>query len=79
MFLTINGVQHYLWRAVDQEGAVLDILVLRRRNTKAAKRFFKRLLKGLRSVPRVVVTGKAGLSTTALRIRTSRPANASGG
>ena len=58
MFLKINGVQHYLWRAVDQEGTVLDILVQSRHNTKAAKRFFEKLLKGLRPVPRVVVTGK---------------------
>ena len=58
VFIKINGVQHYLWRAVDQEGVVLDILVQSRRNTKAAKRFFKKLLKGLRYVPRVVVTDK---------------------
>lgn len=37
MFIRINGVQHYLWRAVDQHGVVLDILVQSRRNTKAAK------------------------------------------
>jgi len=60
VFLKINGVQHFLWRAVDQEGTVLDILVQSRRNTKAAKRFFKKLLKGLRYVPRVVVTDKLG-------------------
>jgi Transposase and inactivated derivatives len=58
MFIRINGVQHYLWRAVDQHGSVLDILVQSRRNTKAAKRFFKKLLRGLRYVPRVVVTDK---------------------
>jgi putative transposase len=58
VFLKINGVQHYLWRAVDQEGMVLDILVQSRRNTKAAKRFFTKLLKDLRYVPRVVVTDK---------------------
>ena len=56
VFIRINGVQHYLWRAVDQDGVVLDVLVQSRRNTKAAKRFFKKLLKGLRDVPRVVVT-----------------------
>jgi len=58
VFIKINGVQHYLWRAVDQEGVVLDILVQSRRNTKAATRFFKKLLTGLRYVPRVVVTDK---------------------
>ncbi|WP_247883969.1 DDE-type integrase/transposase/recombinase [Azospirillum sp. B21] len=60
MFLKFNGVQHYLWHAVDQEGAVLDILVQSRRDSKAAKRFFTKLLKGLRYVLRVVVTDKHG-------------------
>ena len=50
VFIRINGVQHYLWRAVDQDGIVLDVLVQSRRNTKAAKRFFKKLLKGLQYV-----------------------------
>ena len=54
----IQGVQHYLWRAVDQEGVVLDILVQPRRDAEAAKRFFRRLLKGLQYVPRVIVTDK---------------------
>jgi putative transposase len=58
VFIKINGVQHYLWRAVDQNGVVLDILVQSRRNTKAAKRFFRKLLKGERFVPRVIVTDK---------------------
>jgi putative transposase len=58
VFLRIRGKLHYLWRAVDQHGTVLDILVQSRRNAKAAKRFFKKLLKGLQYVPRVVVTDK---------------------
>src|ERR1700720_575373 len=58
VFIRIQGVQHYLWRAVDQEGVVLDILVQPRRNGKAAKRFFRRLLKDLQYVPRVIVTDK---------------------
>ena len=58
VFLRIGGKQHYLWRAVDQHGTVLDILVQSRRNAKAAKRFFKKLLKGLQYVPRVIVTDK---------------------
>ena len=58
VFLRIGGKQHYLWRAVDQHGAVLDILVQSRRNAKAARRFFKKLLKGLQYVPRVIVTDK---------------------
>ena len=58
VFIRIQGVQHYLWRAVDQDGVVLDILVQERRDGKAAKRFFKRLLKDLQYVPRVIVTDK---------------------
>jgi putative transposase len=58
VFIRIQGVQRYLWRAVDQDGVVLDILVQARRDGTAAKRFFKRLLKGLRYVPRVIVTDK---------------------
>ena len=53
--LTINGERHYLWRAVDQDDNVLDILVQSRRNKQAAKKFFRTLLKGLTSVPRVII------------------------
>jgi putative transposase len=56
VFLRINGVLHYLWRAVDQHGVVLDILVQDRRNATAAKRFFRRLLAGLKYKPRKIVT-----------------------
>jgi len=58
VFLKINGRLHYLWRAVDQNGDVLDILVQTRRDKKAAKKFFRKLLKGLRYVPRVLITDK---------------------
>jgi putative transposase len=58
VFLTINGERHYLRRMVDQDGNVLDILVQSRRNKKAAKKFFRKLLKGLTYVPRVVITDK---------------------
>jgi putative transposase len=58
VFLTIHGERHYLWRAVDQDDHVLDILVQRRRNKKAAKKFFRKLLKGLQYVPRVIITDK---------------------
>jgi putative transposase len=58
VFLTIHGERHYLWRAVDQEGYVLDILVQRRRKKAAAKKFFRKLLKGCRYVPRVIITDK---------------------
>ena len=44
VFLTIRGERYYLWRAVDQDGKVLDILVQSRRNKHTAKRFFRKLL-----------------------------------
>ncbi len=58
LFITINGESHYLWRAVDQDGDVLDILVQKHRDKRAAKRFFRKLLKGLRYAPRRIVTDK---------------------
>ena len=57
-FVSINGAQWYLWRAVDQHGKVLDILVRSRRNAVAARKFFRRLLTGLRSVPMVIGTAQ---------------------
>jgi putative transposase len=60
VYITMGGVQHYLWRAVDQDGDVLDILVQKRRDKHAAKRFFRKLLKGLRYYPRKMVTDKLG-------------------
>jgi putative transposase len=54
--LTIQGERHYLWRAVDQDGKVLEMLVHRRRDKDAAKTFFRKLLKGVRDVPRVIIT-----------------------
>jgi putative transposase len=56
VFIRTRGVQHYLWRAVDQHGVVLDILVQERRNGTAANRFFKHLLGGLGYKPRRLVT-----------------------
>jgi putative transposase len=56
VLLTIHGERHYLWRAVDQDGTVLDILVQRRRDKHAVKTFFRKLLKGLKYVPRVIIT-----------------------
>src|SRR5258705_642918 len=58
VFLRINGRIHYLWRAVDQDGDVLDILVQSKRDKRAAKKFFRKLLKGLRYVPSLIVTDK---------------------
>jgi len=60
VFVRIRGKLHYLWRAVDQHGNVLDVLVQSRRNKTAAKRFFRKLLKGLCYVPRGIVTDKLG-------------------
>lgn len=59
-FVRISGVRQYLWRAVDQDGTVPDVLVQSRRNATAATRFFRKLLTGLRYVPRVLVTDKLG-------------------
>ena len=58
VFLKINGVIHYLWRAVDQNGVVLDILVQPKRDRFAAMRFFRRLLVAAGRRPRVIVTDK---------------------
>ncbi len=56
--LTIKGKRYWLWQAIDQNGYELDVLLQPRRNTKAALRFFKKLLKGLCYVPRVIITDK---------------------
>ncbi len=54
----INGERGWLWRAVDDAGEVLDVFVQRSRNARAAKRFFRKLMKGLRIVPRAIVTDR---------------------
>jgi len=58
VFLTINGRLHYLWRAVDQDGEVIDILVQKRKDKRAALRFFKKLLKKQGRVPFELMTDK---------------------
>jgi putative transposase len=58
VFLTIHGQRHDLWRTVDQEGNVLGAFVQRRHDTAAVKPFFRKCLKGLMSVPRVIITDK---------------------
>jgi len=58
VFVKIDGIQHYLWRAVDQDGEVVDVFLQSRRDGKAAKRFFRRLLKTHRNEPREIVTDK---------------------
>ena len=56
--ITIAGEKHWLWRAVDGHGFVLDVLVQKRRDTKAAKRLMRKLLKKYAMVPRVMITDK---------------------
>jgi putative transposase len=56
--VSIPGRKHWLWRAVDQNGFVLDVLVQSRRNAKAAKRLIRKLLKGQGQAPRVIITDK---------------------
>jgi putative transposase len=58
VFVKINGKQHYLWRAVDQDGEVVDVFLQAKRDGAAAKRFFKRLLRSHGSEPRKIVTDK---------------------
>lgn len=58
VYLKIKGKIVYRWRAADQNGVILDILVQSRRDSQAAKKFFKKLLKGLEYVPRVIITDK---------------------
>ena len=58
VFIKMNGVQHYLWRAVDQNGVVIDILVQPKRDRWAALRFFRKLLHVAKRPPRVIITDK---------------------
>lgn len=67
VFIPINGQQHYLWRAVDQDGNVIDILVQPRPEQRAAERFFRRLLRGQGKEPFRIVTDKLRSYSAALR------------
>jgi len=58
VFVKIQGKQHYLWRALDQDGKVVDVFLQKRRDASAAKRFFKRLLRAHQGEPRKIVTDK---------------------
>jgi len=58
VFVKIGGKQHYLWRAVDQDGEVIDVFLQKRRDGAAAKRFFKRNLEKHRREPRKITTDK---------------------
>ena len=68
VFLKINGVQHYLWRAVDQKRVVIDILVQPKRDRFAAMRFFRKLLRATGHRPRVIITDKLRSYGAAKRI-----------
>ena len=67
VFVTIQGQRHYLWRAIDQDGDVIDILLQRRRNGQAAKRFFRKLLKQQQRSSNRLVTDKLGSYRVARR------------
>jgi len=58
VIVKINGKQHYLWRAVDQDGEVVDVYLQAKRDGAAAKRFFRRLLRSHCAEPRKIVTDK---------------------
>ena len=58
VFVKINGKQHYLWRAVDQDGEVVDVFLQAKRDGATGKRFFKRLLRSHGQEPRKIVTDK---------------------
>src|SRR3954451_18329941 len=66
--ISIAGQKHWLWRAVDQHGVVLDILVQSRRNAKAAKRLLRKLLKKQGIAPRVMITDKLASYAAAKRV-----------
>lgn len=63
----LGGKKHWLWRAVDHHGFVLDVLVQSRRDARAARRLMRKLLKGQGSAPRVMITDKLRSYGTAKR------------
>ena len=65
VFVRINGVQHYLWRAVDHEGEVLEVFASKRRNRKAALKFLRRAMQRYGS-PKIIVTDRLGSYGAAL-------------
>ena len=67
VFVNIRGEQHYLWRAVDQEGDEIDILVQRKRNKQAALRFFRKLFRKTGVRPHKIVTDKLRSYRAALK------------
>ncbi len=67
VFLKIGGKQFYLWRAVDDEGEVLDVLLQLRRNKVAAVKFLRRIIKRHQATPDIVVTDKWRASMSAVQ------------
>ena len=67
MVVRIAGARMYLWRAVDHEGEVLDILVQRRRDTRAALRLMRKLLKKQGFAPKLLITDKLRSYAAAFR------------
>ena len=67
VFIKINGKQHYLWRAVDQDNNELDILVTKKRDKKAALKFFRKLFKNYGTTANRIVTDKLKSYPAALR------------
>src|SRR6202790_1873449 len=67
VFIRINGQQQYLWRAVDQDGDVIDILVQPHRDRRAAERFFRRLLRGQGKEPFRIITDTLRSYSAAMR------------
>ncbi|MEQ9470641.1 MAG: IS6 family transposase [Roseitalea porphyridii] len=75
VFMKIGGRQHYLWRAVDSEGEVVDVLLQSRRNTTAAKKFLRHAMRVRLATPQTVVTDKWQPSMTAVRLVTPSAEN----
>ena len=67
VFVKINGETHYLWRAVDHEGEVLEVFVTKRRDRKAALKFLKRAMKRY-GQPKVIVTDRLRSYRTAMNV-----------
>jgi putative transposase len=67
VFVKIGGAQHYLWRAVDQDGEVVDVYLSEKRDGAAAKRFFRRILKTAKAEPRRIISDKLASYTVAHR------------
>jgi putative transposase len=67
VLLKINGKRHWLWRAVDQNGVVLDILVQQRRDQSAAECFLRQVVDGVGREPRAVITDKLASYPPAIR------------